>query len=299
VTLELVPHFRSTEALMALGRTLPRGVAALLLLAGCGSMGNTLAQDLAWQRIEKCQRIGAAVTVTRVEPNGTIWYEWRGGSQGISEFDACLKNAAAEQAKQQRVAPPAAQAVSTEKSPQPADSTSAAVPVWKPGYEWAYRYENPAGNGTYVWSVDREEALDGVPHYVIKTGSRETFYRKSDFAFTRDTVDGVLVLKSTPPRLQCVWPLEVGKTWDQTILEERPKDRQTIERIDMATVETEETVTVPAGTFKTLKVVYRNKKTGATRYEAWYSPELKQVVKLRENRRNGVQVRELIAFKLR
>jgi hypothetical protein len=78
------------------------------------------------------------------------------------------------------------------------------APVWKPGYEWAYRYESPAGNGTFVWSVDREEALDGVPHYVIKSGAREIFYRKSDLALSRETVDGVVVLKNTPARFYYV-----------------------------------------------------------------------------------------------
>lgn len=114
---------------MALGRLLAYSVVPLTLLAGCASMHNTLAQDLAWQRVDKCQRIGAAVTVTRVDPNGTIWYEWRGGSHGASDFEACLRNAAAEQAKQQRVAPPAAQVIATEKSPQPANSTPAVVPA--------------------------------------------------------------------------------------------------------------------------------------------------------------------------
>jgi len=280
---------------MLLRRLLLSSSALLLLLAGCASMGNTLAQDLAWQRVEKCQRIGAAVTVNRVEPNGTIWYEWRGGSQGVSEFEACLKNAAAEQAKQQRAVPTATAVISRVS----ADAVSAASPVWKPGYEWAYRYEGPTGNGTFVWSVDREEAIDGVPQYVVKTGTREIFYRKSDFALTRETVDGAVVYRSTPPRLHYVWPMNVGQTWDQTMLEERPAARQTLERIDTMTVEAEETVTVPAGTFKTLKVVCRNKKTGTTRYEAWYSLELKQVVKLRENLETGTRIRELIAFKLR
>src|SRR2546427_6589382 len=44
--------------------------------------------------------------------------------------------------------------------------------------------------------------------------------------------------------------------------EERPAARQTAERVDTVTVEAEETVMVPAGTFKTLKIVCRNKKTG-------------------------------------
>jgi len=65
------------------------------------------------------------------------------------------------------------------------------------------------------------------------------------------------------------------------------------------TVEAEEIITVPAETFKTLKLIYRNKKTGSIRYEAWYSIQVKQLVKLRENLETGLRVRELIAFKLR
>ena len=134
---------------------------------------------------------------------------------------------------------------------------------------------------------------------MIKTGTREIFYRKSDFASTREIVDGAIVVNTKPSRLSLVWPLVVGKTWEQTYVEERPVAPQTTERIDAVTIEAEETVTVPAGTLKTLKVVYRNKRTGAIRYEAWYSPELKQVVKLRENLETGTRIRELIAFKLR
>jgi hypothetical protein len=63
-------------------------------------------------------------------------------------------------------------------------------------------------------------------------------------------------------------------------------------------VEAEETITVPAGTFKTLRVICRNKKTGAIRYESWYSLQLKQMVKTRDNLDSGQRTRELIAFKL-
>jgi hypothetical protein len=99
--------------------------------------------------------------------------------------------------------------------------------------------------------------------------------------------------------LNYIWPMSVGQTWDQTVLEERPKDRQSDERVDTVIVEAEETVTVPAGTFKTFKIVRRNKKTGAVRYELWYSPQLKQWVKIRENLDSGLRVRELTAYRLR
>src|SRR5262245_41153836 len=113
--------------------------------------------------------------------------------------------------------------------PAPAAPLPATVsaPVWKRAYEWSYRYESPTDKGTYVWSVDREEVSDGVECYVIKTGTREIFYRKSDFAHVRETVDGALVIRDVPPSVNYTWPLVVGKTWEQSCQEERPQARQT------------------------------------------------------------------------
>lgn len=275
------------------GRSLPHGVAILLLVAGCASFQNTLAQDQTWAAYAVCRgSVSTNIRIQRVDADG----RWHGLSPdapyGYAELSACMRD---EAARWKASSPSSAPVVD---SLQPANALSQA-PVWRSGDEWAYRWESPTGKGTYVWSVDREETIDGVPHYVIKSGTREIFYRKSDFAWTRETVDGAIVLKLTPSRYQLIWPLHVGKTWEQTTLEERPVARQTLERVDTVTVEAEETVTVPAGSFATLKVVYRNKRTNAIRYEAWYSPELKQVVKLRENLESGLRVRELIAFKVR
>jgi len=192
----------------------------------------------------------------------------------------------------------AAVTVAVAANPTAASTQGISAPIWKFGDGWAYRYETPKGSGTYVWSVDREEKIDGVPHYVIKTGTRRIFYRKSDLALSRETIDGVIVAKHTPSRLNYMWPLYVGQRWDQTILEESPKDRQTVERVDTVIVEAEETVTVPAGTFKTYKIVHRNKRTGIVGYEVWYSPQVKQWVKIRENLDSGLRTRELISFDL-
>ncbi len=279
---------------MALGRSLSHGVAALLLLTGCASMQNTVAQELAWERWKRCNNV-RGITLKDIKPDGQIWV-WQADGGEVTAWRACDRAVAAEQAKGTKTSIPTSTLAAA--SPQLANGLSE-PPVWKPGDEWAYRSESPAGTGTFVWSVDREEALDGVSHYVIKSGTRELFYRKSDLALSRETVDGVVVLKNTPARFYYVWPMQVGQTWDQTTLEERPTDRQTNERIDTVTVESEEVVTVPAGTFNTFKLVYKNKRTGALRYEAWYSLELKQLVKSRENLASGLRVRKLIAFKLR
>jgi len=268
-------------------------------------MGNTLAQDIAWDAWNSCPKM-ANIKLDRIDVNGGIYYTGMNGSAGFAELNKCINDYYAKQAAGKAAAPkstvqgtvvPAALTTTTQTTTS--ESSAVAIPMWETGYEWAYRYESPSGSGTYVWSVDREEMLDGIPHYVIKSGTREIFYRKTDLAASRETVDGALVVKSTPARLHYVWPMRVGQTWEQTVLVERPAVRQTSERPETATVDSEETITVPAGTFRTLKVLYRNTKTGTVSYEAWYAPELMQAVKFREVLQTGVRTRELIAFKLR
>lgn len=278
------------------------------LVTGCASSGNTLKQQLAQAAWDACQaegRIPNQVQLTRIDVNGGIHWFGLAGSFGFADAQKCIQEKyrggtlAVESPASISKAPQSPTASPATSTPLAALPGSMLAPAWTPGDEWAFRWESPAGKGTYVWSVDREEMVEGVSHYVIKVGTREIFYRKSDIASTRETVDGATVLSSTPSRLRYAWPLQVGKTWEQTYQEERPVARQTAERVDVVTVEAEESVTVPAGTFKTFKIVYRNKKTGAIRYEEWYSPELKSPVKFRENLDSGLRVRELIAFKLR
>jgi hypothetical protein len=173
------------------------------------------------------------------------------------------------------------------------------APVWRVGDEWEYAYKSPSDSGTYVWSLNRVEMLDGVQHYVIKVGTREIFYRVSDLASSLERVDGVVIQRDTPSRHSYVWPLAVGKTWEQTHRQERPVDRTTTDRNSLWTAESEETVTVPAGTFRALKITWRNKNTGALLYEMWYAPDVKQWVKIREVLSNGIREREMVSFKLK
>jgi hypothetical protein len=173
------------------------------------------------------------------------------------------------------------------------------APVWRVGDEWEYAYKSPSDSGTYVWSVTRIETLDGVEHYVIKSGTREIFYRVSDLASSLERVDGVVVVRHSPSRLSYAWPLTVSKTWEQNSREERPVDRQTTDRNSLWRVEADETVTVLAGTFRTFKIAWRNKTTNALLYEMWYAPDVKQWVKIREVLSNGIRERELLAYKLK
>jgi hypothetical protein len=179
-----------------------------------------------------------------------------------------------------------------------APSGPAMVPVWQVGDEWQYAYKSPSVSWTYVASVNRVESVDGVPHYVVNSGNQEVFYRVSDLAFSLVREDGVVVSRDKPPWLLYAWPLAVGKSWEQNFVEERPVDRQTMNRDTLDTVDAEETITVPAGTFRTLKIVGRNRNTNALTYEGWYAPDVKTFVRTRTVLKNGIGERELLAFKL-
>jgi len=64
-------------------------------------------------------------------------------------------------------------------------------------------------------------------------------------------------------------------------------------------VEAEESLTVPAGTFRAFRVACRNKQTGQLILQAWYSPEVKNWVRDWRLVKDGALERELIAYKLR
>ena len=173
------------------------------------------------------------------------------------------------------------------------------APSWRPGDEWAYRSESSQWKGTFVWSVVRLETVDGTECYVVKSGETgEAYYRKADLAWTMDKVSGTIESQATPADLRYVWPLEVGKRWDVTYTLNRLPDRTTDKRQRECEVLARETVSVPAGTFETVKIGCRDKRSGAAAYEAWYAPAVKQFVRWHGHWPAGLEKRELIRFKL-
>jgi hypothetical protein len=269
---------------------------AALTLAACATTGNTPLQDRTYAAWATCQAEGhdarGSVKLERVEADGRPRFWMTGdGMAGWQEVRQCMAEQMA------KIPLPASLSVSPSKSSVMSGLVVSEPPVWVRGDEWEFRSDSRIARSTYVWTVDREEVIDGVAHYVIKSGSREIFYRKRDIATSHETVNGAVVARWTPARVRYVWPLSIGLTWEQTFRSERPRDRQTFDRIDTATVEAEETITVPAGTFKTLRIVYRFKETGAISYEEWYSPDARMWVRVRERLETGPRVRELTAYR--
>ncbi len=194
---------------------------------------------------------------------------------------------------------PLAETVKTrEQSRGTLSAFEAPVPLWQPGYTWEFRWESPQGRGTFVWTITREEILDGVEHYVMAVGrQRESYWRKADLAFSMEKVEGDVEVRAVPPELRYVWPLVPGRRWEQTYTREAPRDKQTEEIARVCQVEAEETITVPAGAFRALKIVCHNQRTGSLIYEAWYAPEVKHWIRERGRFPYGIRVRELLNFR--
>jgi hypothetical protein len=278
-------------------------VAVLAILAGCASIKDTPQQAYVWDMGRICDGKSNTWYMDKVEADGS--YMIRGATNSIPSPDLpyfqCMKQQFQAhpfldwaKAQNREVRPFLAAADPAATLPGPV-----AVPVWKVGDEWQFAYKSPSGSGTYVWAVDRIEALDAEQHYVVRLGSRERFFRVSDLASSLVRDDGVVTFKETPSRLQYDWPLTVGKSWTQSYRDERPVARQTTDRNSKWTVEAEETVTIGAGTFRALKISLRNNNTSALISETWYAPAAKQWVKLREILTSGIREQELIAYKLK
>jgi len=272
-------------------------------LIGCSTMQNTPKQDYTWEMGKACNT--SEVFMERVAPDGR-YFVWTRMSTGESKYQAyfsCMREQFASRPyldwlKARQVSAPRSDTIPSSAS-TPSVAGPITVPVWSVGDEWEYAYKSPSDSGTFVWSVNRIETLESVEHYVIKVGVREILYRVSDLASSLERIDGVVAVRNSPSRLSFAWPLNVGKTWEQSFREERLVDRQTLDRDTRWTVEGDETITVLAGTFRTLKISWRNKKTNVLLYEMWYAPHVKQWVKIREVLSSGIRERELLAYKLK
>jgi len=180
------------------------------------------------------------------------------------------------------------------------------VPTWMPGDQWTFWWDNPRGSGTFMWSVDREQEVDGLQYYVVvsrPTGSnpaRELFYQKTDLAWRMEMVSGAVESKSEPAQQRYLWPLAVGGNWEQTVAVTTGRDGKssTETRVRSCQVAGEETVTVAGGVYRTIKTTCRDKSNQVV-FEVWYAPEVKHWVKEWTRFSWGVQERELMAVKLK
>ena len=292
--------------------------AVIAVLAAACTSGLNPRQERAWDDFHACRSVAPTARIVELQKNGMLRYQADGPE--IGPMEACMKERGrwSRNLEPQRPEPtfpsneqeadfewlkehklkaqaPSVSARVAEAHPSPAVSP----PVWERGYEWTYRWESPRGQGTFVWSVDREQIVDDVAYYVVKIGEgRKAYLRKTDLAFYMDTVGEQVELRYIPPRARYAWPLLLGKAWENTSTRETPGDRQTSVLVEACQAGAQESVAVPAGTFSAYRVTCRSLRTGTINFESWYSPEVKHYVRERTRLAYGIRERELIAFKL-
>jgi hypothetical protein len=135
---------------------------------------------------------------------------------------------------------------------------------------------------------------------VIRLGTqREFFIRKSDLAVQLEKISGEVTVRYTPPEARYPWPLAFGAEREVKGTREEMKPPKVDTRNQMCRVEGEGSVAVRAGTFRTFKVLCRNKATGQPILQIWYSPEVKNWIKEWRSVTDGAMERELISYTLR
>lgn len=267
-------------------------VALLWTLASAGCVKDTLAQQIAYAHWTKCQQHHPGVRLQHIEPNGQIWFFYTAPTQAY-EARTCMNRVAWEEARRLAAVSPAAGQAAAEEPPL----GEVHPPVWKRGYEWAYRFEVRDTGGLLVWAVEGQRAIDGVPHWIVRALDREIFFRVRDLAHAREDVNGTVEFRSIPPRTM-EWPLRIGREWEQRYTLEFPTQKRTQKVLSSVRVDAEETVIVPAGAFRSMRVVVRDKRTGRLMGEYWYAPRAMQFVKMREPAGNDTLTRELIDYRL-
>jgi hypothetical protein len=182
------------------------------------------------------------------------------------------------------------------------------MPGWKVGDTWEYGMSSSGVsmnmtleveeiktitvNGTdyNVYSVTNEMVASLYGYEITSQG--HNYHRTTDLAIVKNEMSTSFMGMSSgngatynPPKKECSFPVDVGKTWSQTITEAQISytdgemtDYYEYETTYECRVSEMETITVPAGTFETYKIVSEDE-WGDESY-SWYSPKVKYFVKM-------------------
>ena len=171
------------------------------------------------------------------------------------------------------------------------------VPVFVVGDRWQVRWQGPAGSGTIGFTVEAEELVDGVAHYVVRSGAYRFYYVKAAVALHFQKEGDAVIMRRVPPGAYD-WPLRVGKQWEQNYRHENVRTGRTLDVYRKCIVAGSPTITVPAGTFDTLHIVCLDREDHVMS-EVWYSEVTKYPVQQREATTQGAIVTELVAYSVR
>lgn len=166
--------------------------------------------------------------------------------------------------------------------------------------------DNPKLNSTTerkVISIGKGKITVASKNIKSKTGSARTIQFTPEWNLISSRNPDGSGLDYSPPLKYFEFPLHPGKTWRQTSIEKNSKIGAVREHTLSATVGDWEDVSVPAGTFRTIKITTQTELLDrATRQKStstdisWYAPNVRRSVKSEVTSQNfqGNQERQLI-----
>ena len=153
-----------------------------------------------------------------------------------------------------------------------------------PGSEWSYVRRDTGSFGSGVshvsWKALPMQNWQGRPHHAHEGPEGTILIDQTSGAFASQVRDSKPVVSWDPP-LGYHYPMWVGESWTTPHRITNYASNQTTESRAWYTVEAEETVHVPAGSFRTYRILYS---TPTVWGHLWWSPELGVTVKARLER---------------
>jgi hypothetical protein len=151
--------------------------------------------------------------------------------------------------------------------------------VAQPGSEWSYvrRDTGSFGNGvSHVgWKSLPMQNWQGRPHYAHEGPEGTILIDQVSGSFAAQVRDGK-PLVSWDPAFGYHYPMWVGESWSTPMRITNYATNQTADSRAWYTVEAQETVNVPAGTFRTYRILYSAPTVWGY---LWVSPDLGVTVK--------------------
>jgi hypothetical protein len=157
-------------------------------------------------------------------------------------------------------------------------------PIAAPGSEWSYvrRDSGSYGNGVshVSWKSLPAQSWQGRPHSAYEGPDATLLIDATNASYAVQMKGGKPDVSWDPP-LGFHYPMWVGERWSTPYKVTNYASNKTVDTRSWFTVEAQETVNVPAGTFKTFRILYS---TPTVWGHIWWSPELGITVKSRLHR---------------
>jgi hypothetical protein len=147
-------------------------------------------------------------------------------------------------------------------------------PDWRPGDTWIYQWTSGRESGIRVVDMVETREVNKARFYVLNADGAEQFWTP-DLHWAGTVRDSKVQVRMTPPEPWFLWPLEVGRQWTHRGVYEDQSGRRDVS--DSFAVVSAETITVPAGQFRALKVVRESQGLYSDQY--WYVPEVRSYAK--------------------